>query len=125
MYIRENDTVVNTVTMLVWQDDTSVTSNSRTWSSAIDYCESLTLASKSDWRLPNINELNTIVDDTKYNPAINSMFQNTVNSLYWSSTTYARTDWKDRAWAINFSSSSTNYGNKTSTYYIRCVRNLK
>ncbi len=33
-----------------------------TWEEALAYCEGLTLGDHSDWRLPTIKELNSIVD---------------------------------------------------------------
>ncbi|MEI7672820.1 MAG: DUF1566 domain-containing protein [Deltaproteobacteria bacterium] len=57
----------------------------------------------SDWRMPNVKELESIVDMGKFNPAISTAwFPNTVSSLYfyWSSTTYGGSDYS--AWCVNF-----------------------
>ena len=53
-------------TNLYWQK-TSV--GGKTWTEALKYCENLTYAGHSDWRLPNKNELASLVDFTKENPA--------------------------------------------------------
>ena len=43
----------------------------------------------SDWRMPNVKELESIVDMGKIIPAVNTAwYPNTVSSYYWSSTTY-------------------------------------
>jgi hypothetical protein len=72
------------------------------WFAALDYCESLTLADNTDWRLPNVKELHSIVDysrspDTTSSAAIDPLFEVTkiINEgekidypNYWSSTTH-------------------------------------
>jgi hypothetical protein len=69
-FIRDNTKLVvnDTKTGLMWQDD--AVGSTMTWANAITTCESLTLGGYSDWRLPNIRELKSIVDRTRYNPAI-------------------------------------------------------
>jgi len=114
--------VADSTTGLEWQDDYSDnggTVKSATWQDALIYCEELSLGGKNDWRLPNIRELKSIVDDTKDNPAINSVFTNVAFS-YWSATTNASDS--NEAWYI-----FSDYGNKiwlskTFTIHIRCVR---
>ena len=38
--------------------------SARNWAAALNYAENLTLAGYSDWRLPNIKELQTLTDFT-------------------------------------------------------------
>jgi hypothetical protein len=60
------------------------------WSNAIINSEALIYAGFSDWRLPNVKELPSIVDYSVYSPAINgTFFPNTQSGVYWSGTTYA------------------------------------
>jgi len=57
----------------------------------------------SDWRMPTINELSTILNYDSYYPAINITFfpnKNTVPSYYWSSTTNANNT--GNAWYMDF-----------------------
>ena len=79
-------TVTDTVTGLMWQQGEAGAMN---WQNALIYCEDLALAGYDDWRLPNRNELHTLVDYTEFNPAIDIVrFPGALSSSrYWSSTT--------------------------------------
>lgn len=47
---------------LMWQDNDAVGSETYTWQGATSYCENLDLAGYTDWRLPEIDELESIMD---------------------------------------------------------------
>lgn len=91
------------------------------WEGAITLCEGLTYAGFTDWRLPNINELVSIVDFSRQSPSINkAYFLNTQTSYYWSSTTYVPSS--SFAWLVYFNNGHMVYYDKTNSYYVRCVR---
>ncbi len=117
-FTRNSSIVIDSVTSLQWQDDTSP--YAMTWQNAISHCENLSLGGYGDWRLPNINELESIVERTKTNPAIVNGFVNTSSKYYWSSTTL--TDYSHNAWIVNFNYGYENYRPKDSSLYVRCVR---
>ncbi len=122
-FLRDNTNsiVLDTSTNLTWEDG-ETTTNIYTWIDAIDYCNDLTHGGFDDWRTPNINELNTIVDDTKYNPAIKSIFINTIsNGNYWSSTSYTSSN-PTYGRMIGFTSGSISNNPKENSHYVRCVR---
>jgi hypothetical protein len=123
-FIRDDvkKVVTDNVTKLMWQDDnrTIGDANKKTWENAITFCENLDFAGYTNWHLPNFNELYSIADRSKYNPAMSSVFINVVSSLYWSATTYASNT--SNAWDVYFSNGSDDYNRKTGTYYVRCVR---
>lgn len=117
--IREDNiqtTDVNNIE-LEWQDNE--VSPTFKWEEAISYCEELNLNGMG-WRLPNINELESIVDYSKNNPSIKSSFLNTTPLNYWSSSTNNTS--KNSAWTIFFRNGSTANPVKTGKYYARCVR---
>lgn len=132
---NSNGTITDNKTGLIWQkcsmgynndatcsDDGNTTNNTATWVNAVSYCESLNLASQTDWRLPNVKELKTLVDYSTYNPSINNLFTNTVANYYWSSSTNVLNT--SYAWVVNFGYGDTYSGGKTNSYYVRCVRGL-
>jgi len=117
-------TVTNTDTGLMWQKDTAP--GTYNWQDALSYCEKLILAEYDDWRLPNVNELQSLVDYSRYNPSINTnFFPDTVSSTdipspaYWSSTTYVYDN--EDVWKVYFNTGGLNHGYK-SGYYVRAVR---
>jgi len=114
-----NGTVTDNKTGLVWQQGDPGT---RTWGSALSYCEGFDLGNKTDWRLPNVKELESITDDTKYNPAIDTnYFPNAHASGYWSSTTSA--GYPPNTWYVDFDDGAVyGYGSKGGNFYVRCVR---
>jgi hypothetical protein len=113
-------TVTDTSTVLMWQQQAS--SSTQTWEQALAYCEGLNLGGHTDWRLPTIKELRSLVDYSRYNPAINTTyFPNALSSYYWSSTTYASNAYV--AWGVYFfyGDDSVSSG-KPSSKYVRAVR---
>ncbi|MFN2148387.1 MAG: DUF1566 domain-containing protein [Anaerolineales bacterium] len=101
-YLDNDDgTIRDHATGLTWEQVDSGLALS--WEAALAYCENLDLAGYDDWRLPDIKELQSIVDYTRSpgatgSAAIDPLFQ--VSSItneagqpdypyYWSSTTHA------------------------------------
>lgn len=118
--------VTDWTTGLQWQDDESADTTRLSWEEAIDYCENtLTLGGWLDWRMPNANELFSIMDHSRRDPAIDtSVFVNTDISLTtptWTSTTnHSATE---KAWGVYFGTGLfLSGGTKTFTYNVRCVR---
>ena len=103
-FIRDDvrEVVTDTSRGLMWQDNNATFQLK--WKNAIKYCENLELPQGGyiDWRLPNINELGTLVDYTKKDPAISSKFKNTLSEKYWSSTTVSYSYHLNDAFVINF-----------------------
>jgi hypothetical protein len=117
-------TVTDNVTGLMWQQ--AVPSARYTWANAVAYCPTLTLAGHSDWRLPTVIELVSIVDfgQVNPNPSINgTYFPNTPAQLFWSASPLAGSS--SYAWNVAFvviATGSTYDSDVSSTYYVRCVR---
>jgi len=116
---NSDGTVTDLNTGLMWQQtDDDIT---RTWQEALNYCESLTYASYSDWRLPNIRELGSLIDTNQYRPAINNVYYPETNdSTYWSSTTESKVP--AIAHEVDFSTGVSTFESKSSYRLTRCVR---
>ena len=118
--VSDEEFVYDTTTNLIWQDDNDARERTKTWIDSVNYCEALDKSGYTDWRLPNINELNTLVDDTRSDPAISSSIVQYISSTYWSSTTSSKD--KDYAWQIDFTTGKEDYTPKTSLLNLRCVK---
>ena len=117
---RNNGVISDSNTNLEWQDTYVNNVKEAIWNDAINYCENLNLNNQNDWRLPNINELSSIVDTNKFSPTINIIFENTNSNYYWTSTTY---NYNKQAWVISFTNGIFYNLDKTKNNYpIRCVR---
>ena len=72
-----------------------------------------------DWRIPTREELESILDLTKHDPAIDPIFK-CESAGYWSSTIYAGNT--AYAWGVNFVSGVVDSVSRYGAYYVRPVR---
>jgi hypothetical protein len=113
-------TITDHLTDLIWQKIPCA--DSLTWEQALVYADTLSLANSTDWRLPNIKELQSINEEQRFNPSINSTyFSNTGFTKYWSSTSLPNQTTK--AWYLDTRFGITTYDLKTAKHYFFCVRN--
>jgi hypothetical protein len=119
------------VTRLIWEvktDDGGIhdRDNTYNWYDAQDVfitqLNSDIFGGASDWRLPTIKELSTLVHADTYAPAINTAyFPQTSSSGYWASTAFA--DYMPRAWEVHFFVGGVvSPGNKSFSVCVRAVR---
>jgi hypothetical protein len=105
-------TITDLDTGLMW---TQVPATARSWTAALDYAENLTLAGYTDWRLPNIKELQTLVDFTLATATTQNGAQAPLNRVlfptattpataYWSSTVLrpGGNNAATQAWLVEF-----------------------
>lgn len=123
-------TVTDSATGLMWAKCTqgqSVTTCTGSptflnWSEALTAADTATLAGHTDWRLPNINELQSLVETGCFSPSINStLFPGTQRTFYWSSTTYNDIG-PNYARGVNFQDGKLGHYTKDNFVPVRLVR---
>ena len=125
---NHDETVTDNVTGLMWAKDGNaagcLNGQNVTWNAAIDWANDLIFAGYSDWRLPNITELQSLFvrDGGQGAPYIDqAYFPNTVSYNYWSSTSHP--DLTERALRAHFDHYNFAWQDlKTSAHYVRAVR---
>jgi hypothetical protein len=111
--------VTDQMTGLMWHRADSV--SPYTQALAADYCKNSRVGAYSDWRLPTVIELVSLVDFTASSPSIDtSAFPGTAPTLYWTSTPLARR--MTSAWYVGFGQGNTNFLDVTVGSLVRCVR---
>ncbi len=112
--------VIDKTTGLMWQDNIEAKTVRENRKDAKQYCRSLVFAGYDDWYLPRVKELKSIVDETRFNPAIRKGFKNIISSHYWTSSP----NLSDIVIAINvdFKSGQSYNNTRKGKAYVRCVR---
>jgi hypothetical protein len=135
-------TITDNNTGLVWEkksDDGSIhdKDTSYTWDSAfaahVAGLNTANFAGHNDWRLPNVKELQSIVNYENSFPPVSSAFNNncvanctvltcscTATNGYWSSSTYQ--DAPYLGWVVGFGGGDVNTFYKTGFTFVRAVR---
>jgi len=143
-----NGTVTDNLTLLIWLKDAKCVSfysgdpgpNDRAWGDAIraanalanGYCGLTDGSSAGDWRLPNRNELASLVDIAYYAPALSNgagtgkwtngnPFNDVQSSFYWCSSTCA--DNTSYTWGVHMINGNVPICVKSVSYYVWPVRN--
>jgi hypothetical protein len=136
---NRNGTVTDNLTKLVWLKNTNCF-GIQDWQSAVLAAKNLEEgdcgpnpdlvlsdgSSAGDWRLPTMNELCTLIDFSKSDPALPNghMFSDALPGYHWSATTL--NNHSELAWIVYFESGTTCYENiKNRSGYILPVRSLK
>ena len=124
----DGKTVTDTKTGLMWQKE-YIYLDDKTWQDAFPYCQSLNTGTEpyagyTDWRLPNKNELASLLDPGKSSTPY-SNFPDMPGNVFWSSSTYD-VNGKTDAWAVSFLRGHLTNQNKVAIKgYVRCVRNAE
>jgi hypothetical protein len=139
--VHHNGTVTDNNTGLMWKvcsegqswskqsDNTASCSGSArgtNWKASLELVNNYTFPASdgySDWRLPNIQELASLLALDRSNPSINStIFPNTSKSRYNNSSPFAHDDVNNRLVTFGFSSGLSEDPARESRRYIRLVR---
>jgi hypothetical protein len=146
-----NGTVTDNRTCLIWLQNANCAGVKRNWATAVtdvtqlntdgtmnsNNCGDISNRSshQTDWRLPTIQELQSLVHYGYFSPAMSNAagtekwktgtanddaFTGVQTRYYWSSTSFAYGN--SRAWYVYLSSGYTGRNGKASTYYVWPVR---
>ena len=126
-----DDTMTDRTTGLIWPKDGSTptvgscTGGTMTWYAALTYVTCLNGRGYlgGGWRLPNVNELESLVNAEQSNPGTRlnlQGFRNVRSSWYWSSTSHA--GYSNGAWIVALWDGNVSYDGKSSSYYVWPVR---
>jgi formylglycine-generating enzyme required for sulfatase activity len=117
-YAMNDGTVLDPNTHLTWQR--ALDPASFAWTDAQAYCASVA-ANGGGFRLPSMNELMTLVDVTRMDPAIDTaVFPETPSDFFWSSSPGANS--AQTAWGVNFNKGSAATSLVDFTSRVRCLR---
>jgi hypothetical protein len=106
-------------TGLLWQRQISEQSFDAT--SAAEYCAALAIGQESGFRLPTMKELETLVDERRFRPAIDvESFPDAPSEHFWSSSAWSGTT--NLAWYVRFDTGSALYDLASEPMRVRCVR---
>ena len=126
-FTPSGDCVTDNLTGLMWAKNGNLLNGQKTWQQALDHIASMnsgdSLCGFHDWRLPNINELESLVNTERANtaPWLNEQgFINVQASYYWSSTTPPNST--DHAWFVYMWDGYLDFGFKSHNFYVWPVR---
>jgi len=123
-------TISDNLTQLIW-DKNANRFGKRTWAQALCDCNNLADndddlddgSVPNDWRLANVNELQSLLDRGQYKPALpkGHPFSGEKSDRYWTSTTF--TNVLTRVWDVDLTNGEVGSIKKNNRKYFWCVRN--
>lgn len=135
---NSDGTVTDNLTGLIWLKNAYCANATKNWSDALTFANTLADGSTAhnggdcdladgstagQWRLPNIKELQSMIDVSNVNPALPTghPFTSVQADYYWSSTIYAGGG-TDFAWSLYLAAGNAHNRSKSNSYYVWPVR---
>lgn len=113
--------VIDDTLKLMWQDNKDNVTVLKTHEDAHQYCNELTLGEYTNWRVPEIEEFESIVYKKNEKTNINFAFRFNLRDGYWASRALWRTFWFYADY-MYFVSGTPYYDSRHKLKYVRCVR---
>jgi formylglycine-generating enzyme required for sulfatase activity len=114
---RGDGTVRDNWTGLIWQQAPSA--GTVTWEEALAFAAALSLGGRTDWRVPNVKELQSLTDPAFVQPAVSGSLFAGLSGNLWSSTTLVQNT--ARAWEMSTDYGLVSYADKTTGEQLLCV----
>lgn len=113
-FATDGEVAVDRLTGLCWLKNADITGRPVCWEAALAAVRQLNrrgAGGRTDWQLPNINALESLVDCSRHSPALPAAHPFTgLRDAYWSSTTsFFETDW---SWALYLEKGAVGVGHK-------------
>ena len=135
--IHGDGTITDTTTSLMWKqcpegqsslDCSTGAAALFRWDQALQTATAVNtsggFAGYSDWRMPSIAELTSIIETQCTSPAINlAVFPNTGNLFFWTNSPDANDD--SATWFVEFKFGNTGTAGRDQVYPIRLVRSVE
>lgn len=95
------------------------------WQNSLQQASNVEIAGYSDWRLPNLKELMSIIERQCTAPAANlNLFPTTKAEDYWSATPVFNQNSDNYVWAVQFDEGTNFENDKDTTALTRVVRKV-
>jgi Protein of unknown function (DUF1566) len=105
-------------TQLMWEQPLQTSTFGLT--QAAEYCKALAIDG-GGWRLPSVNELVSLIDESRAKPAIDAdAFPSTPVDFFWTSSPV--TGFASYGWTISFEGGVANFFDGSQQHAVRCVR---
>ena len=117
------DVVIDQLTGLMWAKNANLSGTKMNWQDALDYVAELDAGGYTDWRLPNVNELESLINCGESNPSgwlQSSGFISIQSYYYWSSNT--NTNSPMYAWIVHMKYGYLYVHSKQDLYFVWPVR---
>jgi hypothetical protein len=124
-----DQTVTDNLTGLMWTKHSNLPGGPRSWVDAVDYCTNMNTGSGTygytDWRLPNVREMQSLIDygsDFPAMPEVHPFTDVVSGEKYWSSSTFSVFPDLDHSWSVDLRRGRVDHEDKTLAYYVWPVR---
>jgi len=135
--VHGDETITDTTTALMWKrcveglsdpDCANGTAELQTWKDALQTANDTNnnggFAGYADWRIPNVAELVSLVEEQCTGPSINdSVFPNTAKKFIWTSSPDFNLD--EGSWSVDFNVGTTITNLRDNAFQVRLVRSVQ